>query len=568
MSDSFNPYYAFLGLDEELTNPNYYQLLRLKVSETDPDKINAAADKAAARIRSQQPGEQVKRWSQLLDEVKAGRACLLNPEHRAAYNEHLDSDSQSSPNTANNPAPSIKYEASPQSGFGFPPGVGTSPAAYTAPGYSAPAYSPPAPTAQPWNPAAPAPVDPMAPMAYGWPQPTPPAGPAFAPPVGPERNAFDPMAPVTFPVPAEQPGSPGKIVGFAAGIDPHEASAQAPFATKASPFANLNPSPLETLGGPTAVPVAQAVNPLTDSALPTGSPSRTIARKPSKMPMPLVLGMGGLVFLFVCALVGWSLMGEGDEELASNDPPVKPAIKKPKPNPEPSPEKPVEIKPAVRPQPEPKPEPDPEMMQPEPPVKPVVPEPKPEPKPEPMPTPAELAELSRLMNEAKTALGDFTFDEAETALAQAAKVAKAKEHVAMVTRLQRTADMAKQFRDSIREAMAKLEGSEVIKISNTTEAAVVEASPQKITIRLAGTNRTYSLNDLPLGLAVNLGERALNPDAPSTKVFKGAFVLLDKRAVPAQIEKAKTWWEEAESAGENLGDLMLVFDDSYDFEQE
>ena len=40
MAETFNPYYTFLGLDEELTSPSYYQLLRLKDHESDPDKIH------------------------------------------------------------------------------------------------------------------------------------------------------------------------------------------------------------------------------------------------------------------------------------------------------------------------------------------------------------------------------------------------------------------------------------------------------------------------------------------------------------------------------------------------
>src|SRR4051812_47936644 len=87
MSDSFHPYYAFLGLDEELTSPSFYQLLRLKEGESDAGKITAAADKATTRVRGHRPGEHVVEWSNLLDEIQAARTCLLDPAQKAAYDQ-------------------------------------------------------------------------------------------------------------------------------------------------------------------------------------------------------------------------------------------------------------------------------------------------------------------------------------------------------------------------------------------------------------------------------------------------------------------------------------------------
>jgi hypothetical protein len=225
-----------------------------------------------------------------------------------------------------------------------------------------------------------------------------------------------------------------------------------------------------------------------------------------------------------------------------------------------------------KPKPEPeKPTTTPEPTKPEPnKPEPTKPEPtKPEVKPEPTskPTPSELAEFAQLMKEAKAALGDFTFDEGEAALDKAERVAKLPEHQAKVQRLKQVADMAKKFRQAIEATMAKLEAGEVIKIGNS-EAAVVESNPNKIVLRMNGQNRSYTISDLPLGLAAGLGERSLDVNNPTTRLLKGSYVLLDKRADPSQIKKAKTWWEEAQLNGADIRELLPVFTDKYELEGE
>jgi len=180
MAEHFNSYYTFLGLDEELTSPSYYQLLRLKDQESDPDKIHAAAAKAATRVRGHRPGEHAGQWSKLLDEIQAAKDCLLDANRRQAYDQNLSeasgSETVASETRPSNPAPfvpAMTFVAPPQETFAYPPGAGpvsSAPAPYTSPAYNYPptfqpiqqqAYSPPGPQAYP-NPAEP--VDPMAPV--------------------------------------------------------------------------------------------------------------------------------------------------------------------------------------------------------------------------------------------------------------------------------------------------------------------------------------------------------------------------------------------------------------------
>ncbi len=56
MSEAFNPYQQWLGLPENLTSPNYYELFGLSPSETSGEKIAQAADRAKTKVRSFRPG--------------------------------------------------------------------------------------------------------------------------------------------------------------------------------------------------------------------------------------------------------------------------------------------------------------------------------------------------------------------------------------------------------------------------------------------------------------------------------------------------------------------------------
>lgn len=556
MAESFNPYDAFLGLDEELTSPNHYQLLRLREGESDPGKIQAAADKAAARIRGQQPGKHQDEWHRVAYEIEAARSCLLDLGQRQAYDQRIGVSSSRPVNPAAF-APAMTFVPPPPENFAYPPGAGPAysmPAPYSQPTYVTPPTDPMAPLAMP---------APAAPAAYAWPT-MPPAGPAVAPPVAPTNpHSFDPMAPVAFPAHSELPPQTGpRIVGFAGGTSSSETPI--PFATAAS-------RPVGTVSVASAAQPVEAF-PAATLGLPSKPVSaRPAAKRPSKMPLPLILSIGGGFCLLVVLLVVWGMNQNEpqDQPLAKNVTPdsvsPKPAVTTPPPKPAPIPvpqPEPEKVRPAPAPAPEPEPDPQPTVPE----VKPV-PKPMPEPEP-PMPTAAELAELSGLMKEAKAALGDFSFAEAETALEQAAKVAKLPEHQAAVGRLKTLGEMAKRFRQAIAESMAQLEAGDVIKVGASTEAAVVESSPEKLVIRAAGRNRTYTLDDMPLGLAVSIGERSLSADDPKTPVFKGAYVFIDKRSEEAQLEKARSWWEEAQGNGVDISELLPVLTDTYEFNAE
>jgi hypothetical protein len=87
--DSFNPYHEWLGLDRGVTQPNFYQLLRLDPAEQSLQRIAEAGNQAMARLRSCRPGSRGAEWAKVLEEVTAAASCLSDSIRRAEYDRQL-----------------------------------------------------------------------------------------------------------------------------------------------------------------------------------------------------------------------------------------------------------------------------------------------------------------------------------------------------------------------------------------------------------------------------------------------------------------------------------------------
>lgn len=84
-----NLYHLILGLPEEITSPNYYELLGLEARTTDPQVIKNAAADQNRKLLSWQNSDRYAAVRALTFEVVQARDTLLNPESRAAYNANL-----------------------------------------------------------------------------------------------------------------------------------------------------------------------------------------------------------------------------------------------------------------------------------------------------------------------------------------------------------------------------------------------------------------------------------------------------------------------------------------------
>ncbi|MFT5091703.1 MAG: hypothetical protein ACI93T_000517 [Porticoccaceae bacterium] len=92
MSDSFDPYYIWLGIPPKDQPPNHYRLLGLQELEENTDVIDAAANRQTTYLHEMAAGPNRKESQQLLNEVAAARRCLLSPEKKNEYDEKLRAD--------------------------------------------------------------------------------------------------------------------------------------------------------------------------------------------------------------------------------------------------------------------------------------------------------------------------------------------------------------------------------------------------------------------------------------------------------------------------------------------
>jgi tetratricopeptide (TPR) repeat protein len=91
---TFDPYHIWLGIPPEDQPPSHYRILGIPELESNPDVIDAAAERQTVFLRTFQTGEQAELAEQLLNEVSAARVCLLDVEQKAEYDQQLQVEMQ------------------------------------------------------------------------------------------------------------------------------------------------------------------------------------------------------------------------------------------------------------------------------------------------------------------------------------------------------------------------------------------------------------------------------------------------------------------------------------------
>ncbi|MEX0586783.1 MAG: hypothetical protein WD176_09070, partial [Pirellulales bacterium] len=174
--------------------------------------------------------------------------------------------------------------------------------------------------------------------------------------------------------------------------------------------------------------------------------------------------------------------------------------------------------------------------------------------------PSAVADMVRALTAAKGALGKRQVDQALIETQVATNLAQTPEQKAMCDRLKSLTHYVGEFWKAVRESMKGLKGGEELQIREII-GIVVESSPDSITIKIAGRNRTFDHLTLPSGVAEVLADRWLKQDDPVSKVIKGAFYAVDPQREP---KDARRLWQEAQLAGADVEQLLPVLDDKYD----
>ena len=89
MSDTYDPYFKWLGIPKADQPPHAYRLLGIELFESDADVISNAADGRMAQIKSFQTGKFAAVSQKLLNELAGAKICLLNPQKKVEYDRRL-----------------------------------------------------------------------------------------------------------------------------------------------------------------------------------------------------------------------------------------------------------------------------------------------------------------------------------------------------------------------------------------------------------------------------------------------------------------------------------------------
>ena len=173
-------------------------------------------------------------------------------------------------------------------------------------------------------------------------------------------------------------------------------------------------------------------------------------------------------------------------------------------------------------------------------------------------TEGQRRQFTTLLREARGEIAAQQFAIVRKQLKQAADLAATDADLAKVDRLKMLSDYVAEFWSAFKESLADLEGVELS--VGDEQVLVVSADDSRIVIRERGKNRVYSIDSLPPNLVLIIADRRFNQDAPSTKVFKGAYMALEPTFGK---ERALQLWRSAASEGVDIGDLELVLDDQY-----
>lgn len=184
-------------------------------------------------------------------------------------------------------------------------------------------------------------------------------------------------------------------------------------------------------------------------------------------------------------------------------------------------------------------------------------------------TEEEMAELSKLLNQAKAAMTKFDFPKLDEIFPAAEKLAHTAETKGLVDRLSNLAMNAAECRAAIVESIRALKGGDEVELKNSakTRFSVVEIAENKFTIFMSGQRRSFTYDNLPMGLAVGLADRRLATTDPSNLGRKGAYLVLvywADRSSPKPLQVAKEMFNEAKLGGVDTDDLLAVLDDDYD----
>ena len=178
-------------------------------------------------------------------------------------------------------------------------------------------------------------------------------------------------------------------------------------------------------------------------------------------------------------------------------------------------------------------------------------------------TRSQVEALIKAMTAAREAISEHNFGAADVQIAKAESLAQLPKHHEAVIRLKEICEYVKQFRLALVAAVREMQPGQVFQVGASTQVAFVAGSVDRVTVRAAGSNKTYSFNDMPSGSGDGDCRFQLPVDEPKSRVIKGAYLATHKRGTSETQDRAQTLWSEAQAAGVSIVHLMPFFGEEY-----
>ena len=167
------------------------------------------------------------------------------------------------------------------------------------------------------------------------------------------------------------------------------------------------------------------------------------------------------------------------------------------------------------------------------------------------------------LTNARQALYDRDFKRSADELKKADMLVRFPAQLAALERVQQLKLYAEAFQMQLRQAIAGLDGGAEIKISSSTVLAVVEVKKDSIVLRVAGTNRTYLIDEIRPGIAVAIIKQSYDLNEASTWAMLGAYIGTLRTADDEDLAKAAEYWQDAINRGAKLAKLPEILKDDY-----
>ncbi|GAB6166011.1 hypothetical protein JCM19992_20110 [Thermostilla marina] len=504
MSSPFNPYHQWLNRPPDFEPQDHYSLLGIPRFTEDLDTIRRTADALLASVRRIRPGEHLKEWARLLDELETAKKSLLDPDSKAAYDASLRGSKPTS-TTGDTTARSARPS---------PPQFSYRPKAALGPARPEPSPTSMTTLAQPDETAA-SPVDdrPVSSM------PRPAISPQTSVPK-PKLGTVDVLY---------RAGAFGLLLVAVvlAGIVVQRVRAHLQLQAETQLADASKPARGEEPPSPPPVTLPATPEPGAGTATATSAPLPPQAASPKENGKPSsAAGSGSPV-----------TTSTNDNDAGQDPPAVIDASGSDAAN------EPANALPAAEPagqSPPAAPVPVAPSSEPVPPSPPVATEGTPSGSAADPPDDA-FIEAAR---EVWQAMAERNPDVARARLNALAATVRDDRGRNVVRSLDQLLNHLEEFWRALAQGVARLEGGEEFAIGETY-IIVVDSTPRELTIRAAGQNRTYLIRDIPDVLIRLIVRRTFATD-PQTQSIYAAYLAVDPKGDPAQ---ARRIWETAQRQG-------------------